>query len=109
MNNLVLIREKIKRAERLNKAQILATKNGEFTPYNPPVFELRQKQARKDMEALNSLTWIWFLTFDWEGFYNPFFLGKLFDNKANIETLITCTAFSMKINSRKLQLNREKS
>ena len=54
MNNLVLIREKIKRAERLNKAQLIATKNGEITTYNPSVFELRQKQARKDMEALNS-------------------------------------------------------
>ena len=54
MNNLVLIREKIKRAERLNKAQLLATKNGGITPYNTSVFELRQKQARKDMEALNS-------------------------------------------------------
>ena len=54
MNNLVLIREKIKRAERLNKAQLLATKNGEITPYNPTIFELRQKQALKDMEALNS-------------------------------------------------------
>ena len=54
MNNLVLIREKIKKAERLNKAQILATKNGQITPYNPTIFELRQKQARQDMEALNS-------------------------------------------------------
>ena len=54
MNNLVLIREKIKRAERLNKAQLLATKNGEITPYNPFIFELRQKQAHKDMEALDS-------------------------------------------------------
>ncbi len=51
MNNLVLIREKIKRAERLNKAQLLTTKNGEITPYNPSIFELRQKQARKDVEA----------------------------------------------------------
>ena len=54
MNNLVLIREKIKRAERLNKAQLLATKNGKITPYNPSFFELRRKQALKDMEALNS-------------------------------------------------------
>ena len=54
MNNLVYIREKIKRAERLNEAQLLATKNGEITPYNPSIFELRQKQARKDMKALNS-------------------------------------------------------
>ena len=35
--------------------------------------------------------------------------GKFFDNKANIGMLITCSAFSMKINSRKLQLIREKS
>ena len=54
MNNLVLIREKIKRAERLNKAQLLAIKNGEITPYKPSVFKLRQKQARKNMEELNS-------------------------------------------------------
>ena len=54
MNNLVLIREKIKRAERLNNAQLLATKNGEITIYNPSVFEIRQKQARKDVEVLNS-------------------------------------------------------
>ena len=54
MNNLVLIREKIKRAERLHKARLLATKNGEVTPYNPTIFGLRQKQARKDMEALYS-------------------------------------------------------
>ena len=54
MNNLVLIREKIKRAERLNKAQLIATKNGGITPYNPTIFEQRQMQARKDMEALNS-------------------------------------------------------
>jgi len=54
MNNLVLIIEKIKRSERLNKAQLLATKNGKITPYNPSIFELRQKQTRKDMEALNS-------------------------------------------------------
>ena len=54
MNNLVLIREKIKRAERRHKARLLSIKNGEITPYNTSVFELRQKQARKDMEALNS-------------------------------------------------------
>jgi len=33
----------------------------------------------------------------------------LLDNKANIETLITGTAFSIKINFRKLQLIREES
>ncbi|MDC3094226.1 hypothetical protein OA387_04150 [Prochlorococcus sp. AH-716-M10] len=54
MNNLVLIREKIKRVERLNKAQLLATKNGEITFYNPSIFQLRQKQVLKNMESLNS-------------------------------------------------------
>ena len=54
MNNLVLIRKKIKRAERLIKAQLIATKNGKITSYNPSVFELRQKQARVDIETLNS-------------------------------------------------------
>ena len=54
MNNLILIRKKIKRAERLHEARLLATKNGEIVTYSPSVFELRQKQARKDMQALNS-------------------------------------------------------
>ena len=54
MNNLILIREKIKRAERLNKARLLATKNGKISPYNPSVFELRQKQAHQDIETINS-------------------------------------------------------
>ena len=54
MNNLVLIRKKIKRAERLHKAKLLATKNGEFTFYSQSVFELRQEQARRDMESLDS-------------------------------------------------------
>ncbi|MFL2880337.1 hypothetical protein [Prochlorococcus sp.] len=51
MNNLVLIREKIKRAERLNEAQILATKNGEVTPYRRSVFEERIRQAQKEMRS----------------------------------------------------------
>tara|TARA_Y100000589_G_scaffold321733_1_gene353568 strand:- start:136 stop:291 length:156 start_codon:yes stop_codon:yes gene_type:complete len=50
MNNLVLIREKIKRLNRLHKAQISATKNGEFKSYVQSVFEKRQKQAQKDLE-----------------------------------------------------------
>ena len=54
MNNLVLIREKIKRAERLKIAKLIATKNGRFTFYNLSIFELRQKQTRKEMEELNS-------------------------------------------------------
>ena len=54
MNNLLLTKRRIQRAELLRKAQLTATKNGEFTPYKPSVFELRQKQARKDLVTLDS-------------------------------------------------------
>ena len=54
MNNLVLIGENIQRAERLNKAKLLAIKNGRIIPYNSRFFEQRQMQAREDIEALNS-------------------------------------------------------
>ena len=54
MNNLLLTKERIKKAQRLRVAQLAATKNGEFTPYKPSVFEERQKQARKDLAALDS-------------------------------------------------------
>ena len=49
MNNLVKIREKIKKSERLHQAQILATKNGEVTPYKISVFKRRQQKAFKDL------------------------------------------------------------
>ena len=46
------IREKITRAKRLYKAQILATKNGEVTsPYRKSVFEERIKQTQKEMRS----------------------------------------------------------
>tara|TARA_Y100000589_G_scaffold291647_1_gene295276 strand:- start:74 stop:232 length:159 start_codon:yes stop_codon:yes gene_type:complete len=50
MNNLVKIREKIKRSERLHQAQLLATKNGEVTPYRNSVFKKRQQKAYQDLE-----------------------------------------------------------
>ena len=50
MNNLLQIREKIKRANRLNKAKLLATKNGEVTPYRRSVFEERIRQAQKGIK-----------------------------------------------------------
>jgi len=50
MNNLVQIRKKIKKVERLHQAQLLATKKGEIKPYNLSVYEERRKQALKDME-----------------------------------------------------------
>ena len=54
MNNLVLIRDKINRANRLHQARLLATKNGEVIPYKRSVFEERIKQAQKEMELLDS-------------------------------------------------------
>ena len=50
MNNLSQIREKIKKANRLHKAQILATKNGEVIPYRRSVFEERIRQTQKGMK-----------------------------------------------------------
>ena len=49
MNNLLKIREKIKRANRLYEAQLLATKNGEVVPYRRSVFEERIRQTQKEM------------------------------------------------------------
>ena len=50
MNNLLQIREKIKIANRLHKAQFLATKNGEVIPYRRSVFEERIRQTQKGMK-----------------------------------------------------------
>jgi hypothetical protein len=50
MNNLLQIREKISRANRLYKAQLLATKNGEVTPYSRSVFEERIRQTQKEFK-----------------------------------------------------------
>ena len=50
MNNLLQIREKIKRANRLYKAQLLATKNGEVIPYKRSVFEERIRQTQKGIK-----------------------------------------------------------
>ena len=54
MNNLLQIRDKMNRANRLHQAQLLATKNGEVTPYRRSVFEERIRQAQKEMELLDS-------------------------------------------------------
>ena len=54
MNNLLTIREKINRANRLYDAQLLATKNGEVTPYRKSVFEERVKQAQKKIKVKDS-------------------------------------------------------
>ena len=54
MNNLLQIREKINRANRLYEAQLLATKNGEVTPYRRSVFEERIRQTQKEIRLKES-------------------------------------------------------
>ena len=54
MNNLLKIREKKIRANRLHQAQLLATKNGEVTPYRRSVFEERIRQTQKEMKLKDS-------------------------------------------------------
>ncbi len=54
MNNLLKIREKLNKAARLNQAQLLATKNGEVTPYRRSVFKERVRQTQKKLEKLDS-------------------------------------------------------
>ena len=51
MNNLLQIRDKINRAKRVHQAQLLATKNGEVTPYRRSVFEERARQAQKEIRS----------------------------------------------------------
>jgi len=54
MNNLLQIRDKIKRANRLYEAQLLATKNGKVTPYRRSVFEERIRQAQIELKLKDS-------------------------------------------------------
>ena len=54
MNNLLQIREKIKRANRLYEAQLSATKSGEVTPYRRSVFEERIRETQKEMKLKDS-------------------------------------------------------
>ena len=54
MNNLIQIREKLKKAERLHASQLLATKNGETTPYRRSLFKERVIQAQEELAKLDS-------------------------------------------------------
>ena len=54
MNNLLQIREKIKRTNRLFEAKLLAPKNGEVTPYTRSVFEERIRKTQKEMKLKDS-------------------------------------------------------
>ena len=51
MNNLVQIREKIKKDARLHQAKLLATKNGEVTPYSRSVYLERLKDTKKQVSS----------------------------------------------------------
>tara|TARA_B100000579_G_C22418272_1_gene659586 strand:- start:192 stop:356 length:165 start_codon:yes stop_codon:yes gene_type:complete len=54
MNNLLLTKNRIKKAQRLHAAQLTTFKNGVFTPFKPSVFEERQKEAREQLAEVNS-------------------------------------------------------
>jgi len=54
MNNLFQVREKIKKANRLYEAKLLATKNGKVTPYRRSVFEERIRKTQKEMKLKDS-------------------------------------------------------
>ena len=51
MNNLLLIKKRVLKAEKLHKAQLTTFKKGVFTSYKPSVFEARQKQTRNEVAA----------------------------------------------------------
>ena len=50
MNNLVQIREKLKKQERLHQAKLLATKNGELKSYSRSVYEKRLKSIQSEID-----------------------------------------------------------
>jgi len=54
MNNLSLIKRRIQKAERLHKAQLLATKKGEFASYRRSTYMERIKQAQLGLAEENS-------------------------------------------------------
>ena len=54
MNNLVLTKKRVLKAERLHKAQLATFKKGVFSAYKPSVFEKRQKQIHKDILSQDS-------------------------------------------------------
>ena len=54
MNNLLVTQERIKKAERLRKAQLAATQNGMLISYRRSAFVERQTKARKKVAAMDS-------------------------------------------------------
>ena len=54
MNNLLQLREKIKRVNRLYEAQLLATKSGYVNPYRRSVFEERIRKIQEELKLKDS-------------------------------------------------------
>tara|TARA_B100000700_G_C14363010_1_gene542356 strand:+ start:279 stop:443 length:165 start_codon:yes stop_codon:yes gene_type:complete len=54
MNNLVLTKKRIEKAEKLHAAQLTTFKKGVFTSYKPSMFEERQKQLREEVTSMGS-------------------------------------------------------
>ena len=50
MNNLVLTKKRVLKAERLHKAQLETFKKGVFTSYRPSVLEERQSKLVKKLQ-----------------------------------------------------------
>ncbi len=53
MNNLLLTKERIKRADRLRQAQLAATQNGMLISYKRSAFEEKQTQAREEVAVID--------------------------------------------------------
>jgi len=54
MNNLVLTKKRVLKAEKLHKAQLATFKKGVFTSYKPSIFEERQTHVRNEVGATDS-------------------------------------------------------
>ncbi len=53
MNNLLLTKKRVLKAERLHRAQLATFKKRVFTSYKTSVFEDRQKKASEEVAAMN--------------------------------------------------------
>ena len=54
MNNFVLTKKQIKKAEKLHADQLATFKKGLFTSYKPSVTEERQKPPREEVASMDS-------------------------------------------------------
>ena len=54
MNNLVLTKKRVLKAEKLHKAQLTTFKKGVFTSYKSSVIDKRINQARSEVAATDS-------------------------------------------------------